>query len=429
MTKKEFRDFFLRNYQKISGTQPDQEVGFPIDYRVGNTTVKNRFLKNNIPSENVFKKLFESITFKLNREDTAKETEQGLVKLATDIEAKNGSNGIDTFSRSIKPSQLTTAREVITNPISGYDINTILTSPTDIIKVDVDNIILSRNEYKIGIYDNFIIWIKDSFNKIKSYIDTINIINGEVTYPANPLLQNKVNITETLATGSTGKIFKVDVTLPEIPTLNINDIVTQVINQITTIPNTLNVLDILPIGFTTDITSQALLFNEFNLITGLGKPTSIWNKWGIVGIVPGTLDIKGRTLRYLDLLTLDYDTIGKQGGVDNILLNINNLPAHRHTFSFLHRDRNNNYQEWAVKHTASTFGKTTEDGDLLIPIRSVLDTDAGSSDSNDSQYWIGGGNTGNGTENILNQEELSITPTNVNTLNKFTVVAKIVKLS
>ena len=78
-----------------------------------------------------------------------------------------------------------------------------------------------------------------------------------------------------------------------------------------------------------------LLLNNFNLTTGLGLPSTNYSKWAICGIASGTIDLKGRTLRYLDTTVLDYDTINKVGGFDNYTLTKDNIPAHRHTFSFL----------------------------------------------------------------------------------------------
>lgn len=87
MAIKEFREFFLRNIKVSSGAKQDQESGYVISYVVKGLTKFNRFLKGNYPSEGVFEKLFESIAFKLNPEDTASSSEQGLIKKATDTEA------------------------------------------------------------------------------------------------------------------------------------------------------------------------------------------------------------------------------------------------------------------------------------------------------------------------------------------------------
>jgi microcystin-dependent protein len=105
---KEFREFFLRHVQVSSGAKPDQEVGFNLQYFIGGIGQKfNRFLKGDFPNENVFKKLFQSITFKLNVEDTADNVNQGLVRIATDTEAEaRTDNSTGTFTNVVQPHQL-----------------------------------------------------------------------------------------------------------------------------------------------------------------------------------------------------------------------------------------------------------------------------------------------------------------------------------
>jgi hypothetical protein len=117
---KEFREFFLRQVQVNIGTKKDQETGFPVSYNVGTSTVFNRFLKSHFPNENVFRKLFESITFKLNPEDKATYTSQGLVRRATDAESfsRNPVSGI--FQNCVTPEQLTEVKADIINGVGGY---------------------------------------------------------------------------------------------------------------------------------------------------------------------------------------------------------------------------------------------------------------------------------------------------------------------
>lgn len=88
---KEVREFFLRHTKVLTGVKRDREQPYPLQYTTTNAlgelvTAYNRFLAGDIPSEDTFKKFLESITFKLNPEDTAKTTEQGLVMTATAAE-------------------------------------------------------------------------------------------------------------------------------------------------------------------------------------------------------------------------------------------------------------------------------------------------------------------------------------------------------
>lgn len=112
---KEFREFFLRKLRVTSGAKKDNESNYPTTYTVtlpdGTTRVAyNRFLKDHFPSEDVFRKLFESVVFKLNQEDTALETMQGGGKLATDAQSWSGDiiDSTTEFSRIVVPSQLPT---------------------------------------------------------------------------------------------------------------------------------------------------------------------------------------------------------------------------------------------------------------------------------------------------------------------------------
>jgi len=104
---KEFREFYLRHTQVNSGAKADQEGGFVLQYLVDGVLKYNRFLKGDFPSEAVMEKFLESIPFTLNPEDTAIETEQGIVKLATDIEAYSRTDTFaDSMSRVIVPGQV-----------------------------------------------------------------------------------------------------------------------------------------------------------------------------------------------------------------------------------------------------------------------------------------------------------------------------------
>ena len=109
----EFREFFLRATQVNSGAKPDKETGFAVQYQTtdceGNVIdVYNRFLKGHVPSEAVFKKLMESIAFKLNPEDTATtgNTNQGLVRIAIGSQIVNKLDTENGFATVVVPSEL-----------------------------------------------------------------------------------------------------------------------------------------------------------------------------------------------------------------------------------------------------------------------------------------------------------------------------------
>lgn len=104
---KEYREFFLRETQVTGGSKPDQENGFPTKYLVKGVSVFNRFLAKHFPSEKVMKKFLESIAFKLNPEDTATTSTQGLVKKSSDSQAEARTlNPSANITLSVAPHQL-----------------------------------------------------------------------------------------------------------------------------------------------------------------------------------------------------------------------------------------------------------------------------------------------------------------------------------
>lgn len=143
----EFKEFFLRHTKVFSGNKADQEVNFPVsgmvDTCAGKLTKYNRLLAADYASDDVIKKLIESITFKLNPEDTATEDIQGLTLKANDIEAATNSVDTSQFTRTLQVHQL----PVIVNA-SGtkqhelyYDLN------LNIIYHDISDAIASGNPF------------------------------------------------------------------------------------------------------------------------------------------------------------------------------------------------------------------------------------------------------------------------------------------
>lgn len=107
---KEVREFFLRHTKQNIGSKKDREYNYPLRYDVtiGGVIVSvyNRFIKGDYPSQGIFEKLFNSITFKLNVEDTAKTTEQGLVKKATLAQIVARTDNDSGYTLGVTPAQL-----------------------------------------------------------------------------------------------------------------------------------------------------------------------------------------------------------------------------------------------------------------------------------------------------------------------------------
>lgn len=178
---KEYREFFLRNVAVTSGAKKDQETGYPLQYIItGIGSVFNRFLKSNYPSEDVNKKLFESITFKLNPEDTANLIEQGLVRVATDVEGiARTSSGAGVFTNVVKPHQLPDI--VLTT--DGSD--TLIGTPVEVggLKLSILTRLvsgLSWRNFKLEVNRDKSIVIEATSKKIE--------LDGDLTSPGNSKL-------------------------------------------------------------------------------------------------------------------------------------------------------------------------------------------------------------------------------------------------
>jgi len=107
---KEFREFFIRTTKVFTGDKADQELNYPttnmVDTCEGKETKYNRLLSQHYASDSVIKKFLESITFKLNPEDTSKLDEQGLSKIASDEEAASNYIDVSDFSKVLQSHQL-----------------------------------------------------------------------------------------------------------------------------------------------------------------------------------------------------------------------------------------------------------------------------------------------------------------------------------
>jgi len=128
---KEFREFFTREIKVTSGNKPDKELNFPIseyaDTCKGKQLKFNRLLASHFATDNVIKKFVESITFKLNPEDTASGTEQGLILKGTDEEAVTNHVETSGFTKGLQIHQLPIIVDNNNQPIS-FDYLDLVTS-------------------------------------------------------------------------------------------------------------------------------------------------------------------------------------------------------------------------------------------------------------------------------------------------------------
>ena len=205
-----------------------------------------------------------------------------------------------------------------------------------------------------------------------------------------------------------------------ISTQTIQDIVAE---QVTAILTSDEYWDIgIPIGTKLAITEAQLA--NFNLVGGSwGAGSGKYSKWAICNSNNGTDDYKGLTTRGYDVNDSDYDDASStnSAGADTITLTSNNIPPHRHKFSFFNPQYTDARDLEAWKAVQAPIG----DYDVSHP-----GGELGSSQRDgDNGHYINMGNTGDGTDNINNQTKLLSSPASVNIKNKYFTEIMIQKIA
>jgi hypothetical protein len=169
------------------------------------------------------------------------------------------------------------------------------------------------------------------------------------------------------------------------------------------------------------IRNETLVNFDFSSPLTAGIGTGRYSKWAICNGNNGTEDHTNNTLRGFNHADNDYDESAKTGGSDFITLSRNNIPPHRHKYTFFSpqytdaRDINawkviqdpiGNYD---VSHPGGELGSSQRDGD--------------------NGHYINMANTGDGTNNITNQTELKASPDAVDVRNAFSVLILIQKIA
>lgn len=159
------------------------------------------------------------------------------------------------------------------------------------------------------------------------------------------------------------------------------------------------------------------------LTAGIGK-AGRYSKWAICNGNNGADDLTDGTFRGFNHTNTDYDESAKAGGSDSVSLVAANIPAHRHKSTQYTLDWNTYATDWATKHTLETGGNTEVN---KYQLSSGGITDSG----NDQDYYVSTSNTGDGTDNIGNQNEIAngtgtVTPVDIR--NAFKTVILIQKI-
>ena len=124
----------------------------------GDITPGERLLSGDEPTEETFKRLIEACAFIFEKDDTAKTSEQGLVKITSGTNAKSGVTPADGFTYAAQIKNLPTLAQ-ITQSILDLT-NTVLVSVT------ADNGQADKNAYTTSLSSDFLNWMTGRFNDL-----------------------------------------------------------------------------------------------------------------------------------------------------------------------------------------------------------------------------------------------------------------------
>lgn len=226
--------------------------------------------------------------------------------------------------------------------------------------------------------------------------------------------------------------------------ININNDIDNIYDEIDTINNFIDNIDNYITNFITNINNWDLTFDigeiigvssakvsQFDFTTpataGIGKPGR-YAKWAVCNGNNGTMDYGGVTLRgykYNDNAH-NFTTLG--GGSDLIFLDKDNIPAHRHKYTAQYLEDDDNTDRFLLMKNLYL------DPQLHLP--GVIDHNF---NILQTYTWgeSGGGlwmspfsaNTGDGTDNISNQDELPIIPDPIDITNEYRTIVLIQKIA
>ena len=251
---------------------------------------------------------------------------------------------------------------------------------------------------------------------------TATVASNKITYTPDENFFGNDQITYQVAKGGYTCSAKISIKINEVvSTQTITEIV---IDQITTILQSDEYWDIgLDIGIKLSVTEDKLAY--FNLVGGswgAGLPGTRYSKWAIANGNNGTDDYKGLTTRGYDVNDSDYDDASStnSAGADSITLAIGNIPPHRHKYSFFNPQDDTALDLEAWKLVQAPIG----DYDVSHPGGEL----GSSQNSGDNGHYVNIANTGDGTDNINNQTELSASITALNIKNAYFTEIKIQKI-
>lgn len=254
---------------------------------------------------------------------------------------------------------------------------------------------------------------------------TVEVDNKTIKYIPNGGFIGVDDFDYTINDGDSTSTATVSVTVQEV--ISQQTIQNTVIEQLITLLQSDEYWDLnLQVGTKLGISNINLTDFDFTnpFTAGIGKPGR-YSKWAICNGNNGTEDLTEGTFRGFNHTNSDYDESAKSGGSDTVALIRANIPAHRHKTTFYTLDWNTYHDDWATKHTLDTKGNTYVNKYRL--------STGGITDSGDDQdYYVEVANTGDGTDNLSDQNEIANgtgTVTAVNIRNAFKTVILIQKIA
>lgn len=222
-------------------------------------------------------------------------------------------------------------------------------------------------------------------------------------------------------------------------TINVKQVLTSesietlVLNQITTLLSSNDYWDLaFNIGDKIGISAINLIDFDFSnsFTAGKGKNTGRYKKWAICNGNNGTENLSEGTLRGYNHSNPDYDmgVTGKSGGSDSLstTLTKGNIPPHRHQYfdSFINAADNSDNFSTDIDNHAASLG--VNQGPIYATAIDLQEPAIG--DDRDCVWYDR--NTGNGTDNINNQDELKAVPDPIisNIRNQYKTVILIQKI-
>ena len=275
------------------------------------------------------------------------------------------------------------------------------------------------------------------FNDVTTYDNTAVFVtidtapdNGTVTISSNDIIYTpatdyigKESFIYKVTKGAKTCLGKVSVSVDKVTTNE--DIETICTNTIIELLTSDEYWDIgLPIG--TKLGISNINVTDFNFLTvgqeGKGKANTHWAKWAICNGKNGTDDFAHLTLRGFDDTNPDgngnFLTSGQKGGSDT--LTINNIPSHRHTgVAAITEDSSEAVSLFSDANNLAGITKMTREGREGAPYGS------GSDQQEATVYY----NSGDGTDNIDNQDELQSAPDPVDVTNAYVTVIVVQKIA